>query len=211
MTIQLFISTQCPHCHNLLTILSTLVKQGEIPSLEIINLADSTQNNAYAHIKSVPHLNIAGHEFSGAMSKKELLGWLEAYKNGTLTHEYIDTLLGDGRLDQIEHFIMQQPAAWSAVIDLLKNPQTKLQVRIGITALLETHADNPLLVSYIDTLKNLAQSSTHANRVDCIYYLSLIKDKSCKDFFTGLLNDDSGEIRAIAQEALETLALSKAC
>ena len=109
LNINLFISTQCPHCSQALELLSKAVKQGEIGGLNIINLNSSNNSEQYSHIRSVPFIQIDDYEFNGNLKKSELEDWIKAAKEYRFADYYFSTLLMDGQISQVENFIKRKP------------------------------------------------------------------------------------------------------
>ena len=109
LNIDLFISTQCPHCSQALGLLSKAVKQGDIGGLNIINLNSSTISEQYSHIRSVPFIQINDYEFNGNLKKAELEDWIKAGKENRFADYYFSTLLMDGKISLVENFIKRKP------------------------------------------------------------------------------------------------------
>ena len=213
LNIILFISTQCPHCAQALELLSKAVKQGTISELKIINLAVLDSPEQYAHIRSVPFIQIGDFEFTGGLEKTELDAWINANKSKNFSSFYISTLLTDGHINQVENFIKRKPDYWLELIKLAQDDETNMQVRIGITAIFESMSNYiPNLTEFDDIISSLilaTKTKNHAIRVDLFYILSLIfsalKDQqqsnnTLKNFMTLALNDQSEEIKEIVAE-----------
>jgi len=213
LDIELFISTHCPHCAQTLELLTTAIKHEEFSSLKIINLNTLNNPTDYSYIRSVPFIKIDGFEFSGEITKSELDNWLSAYKNGTLSKLYFTNLLMDGLINQLEHFIKRKPGYWLDLINLAQDPETKMQVRIGITALFESLNKEVITIPSIDkiitSLIHAAQTTEDAIQVDLIYLLSLLYSalkeagephKALNDFIESRFNDKSDEIKEIIED-----------
>ncbi len=213
LDIELFISTHCPHCAQTLELLTTAIKHEEFSSLKIINLNTLNNLTDYSYIRSVPFIKIDGFEFSGKIKKSELDNWLSAYKNGTLSKLYFTNLLMDGQINQLEYFIKRKPGYWLDLINLAQDPETKMQVRIGITALFESLNKEVITIPSIDkiitSLIHAAQTTEHVIQVDLIYLLSLLYSalkeagephKVLNDFIESRLNDKSDDIKEIIED-----------
>lgn len=214
-SIDLFISTQCPHCSQALELLSKAVKQGDIGGLNIINLNSNTNSEQYSHIRSVPFIQIDDYEFNGNLKKSELEDWIKAEKEDRFADYYFSTLLMDGQISQVENFIKRKPNYWLELIKLAQDENTKMQVRIGITAVFESiYSDIPKLSQLDDIINSLIEATdtnNHAIRVDLIYILSLIftglKDQQQENpelntFMLLASKDSSEEINEIANDVL---------
>lgn len=215
LNIDLFISTQCPHCTQALEILSTAVKEGSISGLKITNLNTLSNPGQYAHIRSVPFIQVGDFEFTGNLKKSELDAWVQASQNSNFASYYFSTLLMDGQINQVENFIKRKPNYWFELVKLAQDEDTKMQVRIGITAIFESSSNAiegiPQRDEMISSLLKATQTKNHALRVDLIYILSLIftglKNNQkvhgqLKEFMTLALNDASDEIQEIAEDVL---------
>jgi len=216
LDIQLFISTQCPHCASTLELLSKAIKQGTFSQLSITNISTATNLDAYSHIRSVPYTKVNNFEFTGAITTADIKQWDEAAKQGAFERYYIEYLLSDGQLIQAEKIIQQEPAFWLILVELIENNDTKMQVRIGISSIFETLSSGLLTSNHSDAvIKRLMQAISNADnsiRVDLIYLLSLVFTEMKHDedlyselhnFLRLLLTDPSEEVKEIIYDALE--------
>jgi len=215
LNIDLFISTQCPHCSQALELLSKAVKQGDIGQLNIINLNSSNNSEQYSHIRSVPFIQIDDYEFNGNLKKSELDDWIKADKEDNFAGYYFSTLLMDGQISQVENFIKRKTNYLLELIKLAQDENAKMQVRIGITAVFESiYSEIPKLSQSDEIINSLIQATdtdNHAIRVDLIYILSLVfkafKDQQQKNselntFMLLASKDSSEEINEIANDVL---------
>ncbi|VAW92213.1 hypothetical protein MNBD_GAMMA23-252 [hydrothermal vent metagenome] len=215
LTIELFVSSHCPHCTQALELLTTAVKHGGISELKIINLNTLSNTNAYPHIRSVPFIQIGDFEFPGELKKTELDGWMLAQKEGNFASYYFASLFLAGQFNQAEHLIKRKPDYWLNIIKLAQNTTTKMQVRIGITALFESLSNEFIKTIQVDemisSLIEATNTSNHAIRVDLVYLLSLIystvkSDKNThsalNNFINTTANDPSDEIKEIIEDVL---------
>lgn len=215
LNIDLFISTQCPHCAQALELLTKAVKQGSISGLTIVNLSSLHNPDSYRHIRSVPFIQIDDYEFAGEFNKAELDTWIQANQDGTFADIYFSTLLMDGKINQVEQFIQRKPGYWLELLKLIQNEETKMQVRIGVTAIFESIGSDLIKIPQCDliisSLIQATKTQNHAIRVDLIYILSLIftaletqqlTNSILKKFMESALTDPSIEIKEIAEDAL---------
>jgi len=215
LNIDLFISTQCPHCAQALEILTKAVKQGVVSQLNIINLNTVANPQDYSSIRSVPFIKIGDFEFSGNIKQSELDDWIQASQENKFPHYYFSMKLSDGNINQAERLIKQNPEYWFTLIQLLQDSETKLQVKIGSTSIFETHCKDLINSSQCDEVTHALIQATktdeHATRVDLIYILSLIyselkankkNNNELSDFIKQTLNDKSDEIKEIIEDAI---------
>ncbi len=213
--IKLFISSHCPHCANALELLTKAVKQADIAELKIINLNALNNLDAYSHIRSVPLVQIDDFEFPGTPNKAELDSWISNYKNGNFALHYFTDLFMNGQINQVENFIQQKPEYWLELVKLARDPETKMQVKIGITAVFESLSDKLIKLPQADEVIAALISATDTRQptiqVDLVYLLSLLyiafkkenkEHKALKTFIEARQNDKSDEIKEIIADAL---------
>ncbi len=213
LNIELFISSHCPHCAQTLTLLTAAIKDEDISVLKIINLNTIINPDAYPHIRSVPFIQIGDFEFPGELKKAELDDWVSSQKEGNFASNYFTNLLMNGQISQVEHFIKRKPDYWLELIKLAQDSETKMQVRIGITALFESSSNDIINITQADeiisALIEASNATSHAIRVDLIYFLSLLYNAfkatnkthaPLADFIKTTLNDPSDEIKEILED-----------
>jgi len=215
LNIDLFISTQCPHCAQALELLTKAIKQETISRLTIINLNTLNHSEQYAHIRSVPFIQVDDYEFTGEINKAELDTWIKAYQDNKFAAYYFSTLLTDGHIDQVENFLQRKPVHWLELVKLAQDPETSMQVRIGITAIFESISHDIATLAQSDAIINdliqAAETKNHAIRVDLVYILSLLysalknqqqTNSQLNDFMQRALSDTSNEIQEIAEDVI---------
>ncbi len=215
LTIELYISSHCPHCAQAIGLLTAAVKHEDISELKIINLSAPGNTNAHPHIRSVPFIQVGDFEFPGELKKAELDDWLLAQQEGDFASHYFTSLFMAGQISQVERFIKRKPGYWLNIIKLAQDPTTKMQVRIGITALFESLSNDFIKTiqadKMISSLIKATNTNNHAIRVDLVYLLSLIYSafKSgnnthsvLNDFITATSTDSSDEIKEIIKDVL---------
>ena len=211
----LFISTHCAHCSSTLELLSKAVKQAKISQLTIINLETESDSKKYAHIRSVPYIKIDDFEFTGNLSQTDIDELYESHSQSTVYEYLFSKLFSSGLLEQAEKLVQKDDNYWLTLINLARNENSKMQTRIGVTAIFEMQASS--LVScnenhkIIDLLLDATAIKSHAIRVDLIYFVSIIfvemqklklKYSKLTEFFQKAQNDPSEEIRTIINDAL---------
>lgn len=215
LDINLFISTQCPHCSQAIELLTKAVKQGTISRLNITNLNSSTIERQYSHIRSVPYIQVQDFEFTGTITNDEINNWAQAHKDNSFANYYYSMLLMDGKLSKVESFIKNKPEDCIKLIYIAKDIDTKMQVRIGVTAVFETIAADivkmPNIENIIQALITTTDTAQTAIRVDLIYLASLLYAEfkqqhayniTLFNFINSLSNDKSDEVKEIISDVL---------
>ncbi len=202
----LLVGSGCPHCAAVLAALGELVKQGEIARLEVINVTRRPSVAAELGVRSVPWLRLGPFELQGLLSLDELRQWLARAGTREGMAAYLAELLASGRLDQATAILRRQPAHFAALLDLLAEPDTALQVRIGIGAVMETFAGEPVLAEQVPRLCELSRHDDPRIRLDACHYLALSGAPAALDCLRACLDDDDAEVREEAREALAELA-----
>jgi len=203
---ELLIATGCAHCPVVLEGLSQLIKQGQIGELRITNIVQQPQRARELGVRSVPWLRLGPFILEGLHSPTELQQW--AGRAGSIEGmgEYMQQQLTQGKFDSIESLLHQQPRWLPALIPLLENKDTAMQVRFGIDALLEALAQDSDFSPLIEPLGQLSQHPRPALRNDALHYLALSNDARALPFVKARLEDENEEVREAAQEALALLS-----
>ena len=201
----LFITPGCPHCQAVLEGLTTLVKDGTVGRLEIINAAVRPERAAEQGVRSAPWTRIGPFEFEGQLSPTELRDWAKrAGAPDGVTH-YMREKLGDGRLDQAEALVRERPDMLTAVLPLIEDPEMPMQVRVGVGAVLESLEKEPALDRLVPELGRLSTHTDHRVRSDACHYLGLTGSDAARGYLRARIDDENPEVREIAEEALTKL------
>ena len=201
----LIISSSCPHCPSVLSHLSSLVKSGDIAQLTVINIEQQPLAAKKYDVRSVPWIKIGNQTLQGLQTLetlKQKVTW--AKQEQSLSADF-DFLLSDGQADKVTEHIKQQPESLSAIIELLGDEGTVLSSRIGIGVVMEDLAGSDLIKSIIPQLEKLTQHNSELIRSDACHYLGLSEDPRVIPILKACLNDDSADVREIAQDALDDL------
>lgn len=203
----LALGTHCPHCPTVLSGLSDLVKQGRIGKLEVVNLDQRPDIATELGIRGVPWVRIGPFELEGLRSPAELKTWVE--RAGTLDGmaEYFRELLNEGKLDQVSKVIDKDPFSLEALLHLLADPDTELQIRLGLSAIIEDYAGTPTLQAMTDKLGRLSEHEDARIRNDACYFLGLSNDRNALPYLKARLQDESQDVRDTAEESLEELGV----
>lgn len=202
---ELLIATGCAHCPVVLEGLSTLIKEGVISSLQVTNIVNQPERARELGVRSVPWLQLGPFTLQGLHSPAELREWAERAGSMEGMGVYLHEQLKQGNLDAMEKLLAQQPTWLGALIPLLEQEDTDMKVRIGIDALLESLAASTELESLVEELGRLSQHERQSLRSDATHYLSLTHSPAAIPFLEARLQDESAEVRAIAEEGLAEL------
>lgn len=201
----LLMGTHCPYCPTVLKGLQSLATSGIIGSIETINIEEQPEIALKLGVRSVPWVRIGPFELSGLRSEAELRAWAE--KAGTVDGlaDWLDELLGSGKLDKVREHLDRDPSILDVLIRLFADPDTALNTRIGISALIEDLEGTPMLREQIDRLGELVHHPVTHIRGDACHYLSLTGSTRAKPLIEPLLDDPEPDIRMLAKESLEHL------
>ncbi len=202
---ELLIATSCAHCSIVLEGLTQLVKEGLIGHLEITNIVLRPQRAQELNVRSVPWTRLGPFILEGQHSPSELRKWAQRANSVEGMSEYIAQELKQGHLNKLIKILNNAPQQLRAVIPLLENEDTEMQVRIGIDAILESIENKAELARLIPEFSHLASHKNPRIRTDVGYYLALTDSPEAIPVLKKLLQDESEEIREIAREGLERL------
>ncbi len=198
----LFTSTNCPHCAALKDSFKKLQQQAQIGHLSIVNIEQHPEQAAEYGIRSVPWFKIAELEFVGAHSPKELTYWVNNADTPAGIRQYLVEQLEAGKLQQTEQQLKRHPDWMAICIPVLADMQSPLQARIGISAIFESMAGEPVLEMILAPLEELLASDDARTRGDACHLLSLINHSHAKQLVRQCLQDPDPQVREIAEEAI---------
>lgn len=206
---ELFIATGCAYCPVVMTALSDFLKNGQLASLNITNIVVDPERAEALNIRSVPWFSLSDQNlsmiFSGNYSPAEITHWMTIAQNDNAMQVYIETFLAEGHLPLVLQAIQLAPQTFTTIINMLKDEETSMHVRIGLDALLEHFATSEILRQHADSLREIASSDNVRLQIDALHYLALTGDNENKPFIQNKTTDENLQIREAATEALETL------
>ena len=208
-SVRLLIATKCPHCASTLEALTVMVKAGEIASLEVINLDVNSNANTADGVRSVPCIISGKDQLTGARSREEILHWLNREHSIEGMIFQLNEMLTTGGLQQALELVEAQSFYFSAIMKILANPESKINVRVGIGVIMEHFQGSKVLQSYLPSLKDLAANPSAPVRSDAAHYLALTESPAAVPVLQALLDDDSAEVCEIAADGLEVLVGNK--
>ncbi|WP_455217382.1 HEAT repeat domain-containing protein [Kaarinaea lacus] len=201
----LMVSTYCPHCHALNALLDERRKTGALGKLEVINIDHSPEVARQLGIRSVPWLKLGEFIFDGAMTPAELDRWITHAKNDSGQSDYVAYLLEHGKLGKAIEWVEQGRVTLEAVIPLINDLDAKMNVRVGVGAILEHFEGSPAIREIIPDLIGLMQNDHPAIRTDACHYLSLTGSMDVIESLKKLLDDNDEQVRQVAQESIDAL------
>lgn len=209
LNVELFIATGCSHCPIVLNELSEQLKKGAIASLKITNIAVDNKRAAELNIRSVPWFSISHDDsymiFSGSHSPKEIQQWVKTANNKDGMQEYVEDALSNGQLATVIQAIEIEPASFAAVISMLEDEDTSMEVRIGLDALIESFSSSEVLKNNVDAFKKIARSNNLRLQIDALHYIALAGNREDSDFLNEFTQQDDPQLKDAAVEAIETL------
>ena len=207
LDVLMFMGTQCTYCGAMMQALTELMKDGGFTTLNIVNIEQDPQLALKLGVRSVPWLQIGPFELSGSRTKQELQTWIKRASSAEGLTEYIEEMLLEGSINSVKKLIEGENSALHNVIQLMADPAAKINIRLGIGAIIEELAEEEIFKSVTPKLVSYLSDEDARIRGDACHYLSLTKDVSFIPLIENLLSDDSEEVREIAEESLEELRL----
>lgn len=205
-TVLMLMGTQCAYCGPMMQILTEIMKAGQLSDLRIVNIEDNPQLAADLGVRSVPWLQIGPFELLGSRSKQEIVQWLQRAGSFDGISDYIEEVLLEGNIKAVEKLLQRYPQALENVIDLMADPEAKINVRLGVGVIIEELAESESFKAVIPRLIEYLSAQDARIRGDACHYLSLTKDRIYIAEIKKLLSDESDEVREIAQDSLDDLS-----
>ena len=197
------LGTHCPHCPTVLQGLANLVKAGTLGSLKIVNIEQRGDIARELGVRTVPWVRIGAFELEGLRSEKELREWAVKATANTGMTDWLDELLSSGNISKPLERIKSEPALMDALLELFTDPDTGLNIRIGISAIMEDLQGTETLSSIVNRLGELTRHEDARIRGDACHYLALSGDPAATAYIKPLLKDEDENVREVARESLE--------
>ena len=197
----LFTTPGCPHCPGVKQSLTTLLAEGAIASLEVVDATADVERARALGVKSVPWLRLGSFELEGQISLGELRHWAELALRPDGLKDYFFEMLKSGRRAKVEQFLREDPQRSALLAELIADPQASMAVRLGIGAVLEELQGTAVTEPMGPLLAQALSGADPRNRADIAYFLSLISGDVAREALRACLNDSDPEVREIAQEA----------
>jgi hypothetical protein len=197
------LGTHCPHCPMVLQGLANMIKAGSLGSLKIVNIEQRGDIARELGVRSVPWVRIGSFELEGLRSEKELREWaLKASTNKGMS-DWLEELLSSGNLEKPLQQVRSDPATMDALLKLFADPDTGLNIRIGISAIMEHFQGTETLGAIVDRLGELTRHEDARIRGDACHYLALSGNPAAAAYIKPLLKDEDENVREVARESLE--------
>ena len=197
------LGTHCPHCPTVLQGLANLVKAGTLGSLKIVNIEQRGDIARELGVRTVPWVRIGPFELEGLRSEKELREWAVKATANTGMTDWLDELLSSGNISKPLERIKSEPALMDSLLELFTDPDTGLNIRIGISAIMEDLQGTETLSSIVNRLGELTRHEDARIRGDACHYLALSGDPAATAFIKPLIKDEDKNVREVARESLE--------
>ncbi len=201
----LLVAPGCPHCPTVLEGLSTLVKDGTVGTLEVVNIAARPDRAAALGVRSVPWLRLGDFILEGTVSPAELRRWAEATAQSDGVARYLEQQLLDGRLTLVHRLVEAHPQWLDTLLDFTADPDSPMHVRLGVGAFLEDIAGSEQLRERLPRLAELSAAADHRVRSDACHYLALTGSADALAPLRARLDDEHDEVREIAAESIAEL------
>lgn len=202
----LFTAPACPHCPGVKAALNTLLQEGAIASLEVVDASTATERAQALGVKSVPWLMLGPLQFEGAMSLGELRTWAVRAASASGLKDYFFEMLKSGHRGKVEDMIRADPQRSIALVDLMRDPEASMAIRLGIGAVLEEFQGSAIAAPMTPKLADMLHDPEPRNRADAAHFLSLIGDGEALKILRDCLNHPDPEVREIAYDALSNPA-----
>ena len=205
VSVLMLMGTRCTFCGPMMQMLTELMKTGQIAEFRVVNIEASPELARQHGVRSVPWLQIGPFELAGSRSKQELLLWIERASSFEGMSEYLEEVLSEGKIKYANKLMQRYPQALENVIDLMADPEAKINVRLGVGVIIEDMAVSEEFKAVIPRLIEYLSNDDARIRGDACHYLSLTKDVSYIPAIKKLLSDENEEVREIAQDSLDEL------
>lgn len=201
----LLVSSHCPYCHTLETLLRERMSNGLLESLDVINIEQSPEVAQQYGVRSVPWLQLGDFVFDEVLAPAELDGWIAQVREGVGQSHYITHLLELGKLVKAIEWVEKGNATLKDMIPVLADPVAKMNIRLGVGAILEHFEDSQAIRAILPDLLALLSDSNPAIRTDACHYLSLTHSSDAVEALQKMLDDEDQQVRQVARESIEAL------
>lgn len=202
----LLISTQCPHCAAVLNGMQTLIKNGQLGRLEIVNITQHPEVAQSLGVRAVPWLRLGVFELTGLRSPAELAHWVA--RSGTVEGmaAYFSELFETGQIAQAIALVERDTDQAQALVHLLGDPEAALQVRLGASAVLEHFQNSDTLRRQVPALTALTEHPDARIRADACHTLTLSGAPAVRSVLEARRNDSDATVREIVTDGLAALS-----
>lgn len=195
----------CAVCPQIRKLLKQLQQEQLIAKLQEFSLAEHPELAETHQVRNLPWYRIGEYEFSGLQTLHELRDWaLRASNHEDDLSHYLEQLIQQGDLDQLEKQVAKYHSARQILWQWLLDPDTELQTRLALSVVTEALlSQQDWLEASRSSLYQLASPPNLRLATDGCFYLSLTNDEACHALLQQLADSDQAEHAAIAREVLE--------
>lgn len=201
----LLMGSRCPWCPGVLQALETLRAEGVISGLETVNVEENPEVAAKLGVRSVPWLRLGPFELEGNRTLAELRDWAGKANSRDGMAMYLSELIGSGEIDKSLELVKKHSGHTRALLTLFADPETALNILIGISAIMEHLQGTETLAGISAELRELLSSDQPRVRGDACYYLSLSGLPDAAGWIRPLLEDEDENVREIATDSLKEI------
>ena len=206
----LFVTPNCAHCASVKQALQTLKQEGQVGEVRVVDASAQPDLAQQYEVRSVPWLKLGIFTLTGARTLGELRQWVDWAHGEEGKAHYVAHLLQEGGYVQASAFIHADTQRLKPLLSIVADPSANLEVRLGVSALLESYAGSPALVALLPELVELSRHADHRVRADACHLLGLTGSVSAKPVLEAGLHDENEEVREIALEAMQNLKQRRA-
>lgn len=120
--------------------------------------------------------------------------------------DYFHILLMEGGLKKVIEIVDARPELLADLLPIVGNPDASMNVSLGASAVFERYAGKEPLRVLVMKLGKLSEHADARVRADACHYLGLSGSPLARTFLEPRLQDDSADVREIAQDGLAELA-----
>lgn len=199
----LFTSPSCPFCPSIKRALLGLQGDALIGTLEVLDATRETARAQALGVRSVPWFRIGPLQFEGQMAPAALREWARLAATPAGLKRYFFEMLKSGQRARVEQLIREEPARAATLAALAFEPDTGMETRLGIGAVLEELQGTGLAEAMVPALAATLADSAPRHRADAAHFLSLIGGTAACAALQPYRDDADVEVREIAREALD--------
>lgn len=201
----LLMGTHCPYCPIVLKSLKALLATGHISKLETYNIEENPEIARQFGVRTVPWVRIGAFELEGLRPESELRDWADKAGSQAGLADYFRELLTNGNINKALETLHRDADSFQGLLALFSDPETGLNIRIGISAIMEDLEGSDLLSGLVDRLGALTTHPAAHIRGDACHYLALTGDPRAISYIRPLLEDSDPSVSTLARESLQSL------
>ncbi len=201
----LFVTPNCPHCETVKHVMGELLKEGQVGQVREVDASENAELAREYEVRTTPWLKLGIFTLTGAHSLGELRQWVDWAHGEEGKAHYVAHLLAEGGYVQASAFIHADTQRLKPLLSIVADPSASLEVRLGVSALLESYAYSSALQVLLPELAELSRHADHRVRADACHLLGLTGSSDAKAYLEACLHDANEEVREIAIDAMHNL------